>query len=175
MRQDREQCNLCTAHLTTLCYTDSHPLMASDLGPLTARDTHLSRFIKYSAVGISTFILDLGLLIIVTDILHIDPVLAAGITFLVAITINYLLSRRYVFHETTKSQFSTYVVFISLGIGGLGLVMGLMHFATNILGWHYVESRILIAGIVGILNYLLNLYVNFSVAHAPHTDTTQKN
>ena len=130
-----------------------------------AQKPGLYRFGKYSVVGITTFALDLALLILFTDYFGINPVPAAGTTFLIAITVNYLLSRRYVFHETAKSHLSTYVVFTLLGIGGLILVMSLMHFATTILKWHYVESRILIAGIVGILNYLLNLYVNFDIAH----------
>jgi hypothetical protein len=36
--------------------------------------------------------------------------------------------------------------------------------AVDLLGLHYLVSRILIAGVVGVWNYLLNLYVNFKVA-----------
>lgn len=123
----------------------------------------LRRFIRYSTIGVSTFVLDLIFLIVLTELLYVHPVPAAGIAFLIAISLNYILSRKYVFNETTKSRLSTYVMFIALGVGGLGLVMGLMYAATVVAHWNFLTSRVFIAVLVGILNYFLNLYINFQI------------
>lgn len=121
------------------------------------------RFVRYVVVGVSTFLLDLTLLFLIIDLFHVSPVIAAGCSFIIALSINYLLSLRYVFTESQRSVMSTYISFLILGVVGLILVTVLMYIATHVLYWHYLKSRIIIAGIVGVFNYLLNLYVNFQV------------
>lgn len=124
----------------------------------------LTRFLKSTSVGVSTFLFDLLLLFIFIDVFAIHHVLAAGIAFLIAVSINYLISRRFVFPGSERSAATTYVFF--LGIAGMGflLVTSLMYLCVDILGLHYVVSRVVIAAVVGCWNYFLNLYWNFKVA-----------
>ncbi|MGH8558216.1 MAG: GtrA family protein [Methylococcales bacterium] len=124
----------------------------------------LKRFIKYASVGFSTFLFDLFLLFIFIDILAWNYVVATAVAFLIAVSVNYCVSRRYVFRGTLRDVHSGYAVFILIALIGLGVVTGGMMVLVGILGWHYAISRILIAGIVGMWNYLMNLYVNFKVA-----------
>lgn len=63
-----------------------------------------TRFCKYSAIGISTFVLDLALLVLFTDIFDIHYVISAGLAFLLAVSMNYSLSRRYVFVGSERSM-----------------------------------------------------------------------
>ena len=123
----------------------------------------LVRFLKYVIVGVSTFIFDLILLYIFIDIFLWNYVIATGVAFVVAISVNYFFSRRYVFKGTLRSFYAGYVVFMviaSMGIGvamlGMALMVGIFHF-------RILDSRIIIAGVVGIWNYLMNLYVNLKV------------
>ncbi len=129
-----------------------------------ARKRGFVRFAKYTGIGMSTFALDLVLLIICTDVFGIPPVLSAGMCFLLAISLHYVFSRRHVFHGTVRPVRSGYVIFLCIAFGGLALVTGLMHLLVNILGMHYIPSRILVAAFVGMWNYLMNLHVNFKVA-----------
>lgn len=122
------------------------------------------RFISYSAIGIGTFAFDLALLSFLTEILGWDPVLSAGAAFLMAVTINYALSRKLVFKGTDRSVHHGYAIFLVITGIGLVAVTGLMAFFTSVLDWHYAPSRVLIAAVVGIWNYLMNLYVTFRVA-----------
>ncbi|MDQ5955194.1 MAG: hypothetical protein QG621_197, partial [Patescibacteria group bacterium] len=52
------------------------------------------------------------------------------------------------------------------GIAGVGalMVMSLMFLFVAIFGWPYLISRVLIASVVGVWNYLMNLFFNFNVA-----------
>ncbi len=122
-----------------------------------------TRFFKYSVVGVTTFVFDLLLLFLLVDILQINQVLAAGTAFIIAISINYYVSRHFVFKHSNRPIRSGYVNFISIAFGGLILVTGGMYIMSNLLGWHYLLARTLVAAITGVWNYLMNLYVNFKV------------
>lgn len=127
--------------------------------------THaLTRFVKYSSVGITTFILDLMLLYIFTDLFLWNYILSAGVAFIVAVSVNYYFSRKLVFKGTLRSVHSGYGIFLIITGVGLVAVTGLMFVFVDMFLWNYLLSRVVIAGIVGLWNYLMNLYVNFQVA-----------
>lgn len=121
------------------------------------------RALKYFSVGASTFLFDLLLLFIFVDYFGMGEVGAAGIAFLIAVTINYFISRKFVFAETERKAMSGYMIFI--GFAGLGFVAvtSLMYLCVEVLEYNYLVSRIIIAAFVGIWNYLNNLYFNFKV------------
>jgi putative flippase GtrA len=122
------------------------------------------RFLKYTAVGVSTFLVDLVLLFILTDALEWNYLVATAIAFILAISINFFLSRVVVFKYSKRSVHTGYIFFIVIAGLGLAIVVSGMYVLVSILGFNYIVSRIAIAGIVGCWNYLLNLYANFQVA-----------
>lgn len=134
------------------CFHSSYSLMSS-----------YKRFLKYSGVGTLTFIFDLSLLYITIDFLHINYLIAAPFCFLIAVTINYYLSRKFVFSETSRSLKSGYVIFIGIALLSAIFIGFCMYFLTEQFHWPYYASRISIAAITGIWNYLLNLHLNFKV------------
>lgn len=123
----------------------------------------VKRFLRYSTVGAGTFLMDLLLLYVLTDIFSIHYLYSAGIAFLIAVSLNYTLSRRYVFKGSTRSTKTSYLNFILIALVGLLMVVGGMYMLVSIFSVSYVVSRICIAGLTGIWNYLMNLYVNFKV------------
>jgi putative flippase GtrA len=124
----------------------------------------IQRFLKYSAVGGSTFAFDLALLFVLTDFFGMQYLIAAGGAFLIAVSCNYFISRRYVFKKTTTGLGNGYLNFFAIAGAGLLVVMGGMYVLVAQLGVNYYLARIGIAGLTGFWNYLLNLYVNFKVA-----------
>ncbi|MGH8552408.1 MAG: GtrA family protein, partial [Methylococcales bacterium] len=84
----------------------------------------LKRFVKYTSVGFSTFLFDLLLLFIFIDLLFWNYVVATAVAFLIAVSVNYYISRRYVFHGTLREIHSGYVLFIAIALIGLGFVTG---------------------------------------------------
>ncbi|MCI0533314.1 GtrA family protein [bacterium] len=124
----------------------------------------LNRFAKYASIGVSTFLFDLLLLFVFIDAFGWHYAIAAGAAFIIAVSCNYYLSRKYVFYGTLRDARSGYIIFVGIAIAGLFVIVGGMTLFIEIFEWHYAPSRIIIAGIVGIWNYLINLYVNFKVA-----------
>jgi putative flippase GtrA len=128
---------------------------------IDARGT--KRFAKYASVGVSTFLFDLALLFLFIDFLGMHHVVAAGAAFLIAVSCNFLISRRFVFQGTSRPPGKSYAAFLLIAGTGLVAVAGLMYVAVDLFGLHYLVSRVLIAGVVGMWNYLMNLYMNFKV------------
>lgn len=129
---------------------------------LSARS--LKRFARYTVVGTSTFAVDLALLYILIDIVALNYLVGAGVAFVCAVSINYFLSRRYVFKGTQRGVRSGYVNFIAIALVGLLIVIGGMYVLVSLLGVGYVAARFVVAVITGFWNYLLNLFVTFKVA-----------
>ena len=121
------------------------------------------RFLKYTSIGVGTFVLDLGLLYILTDFLELNYVIAAGMGFLLAVTLNYFLSRKFVFAGTDRSQKEGYAIFLFIAFIGLAIVTGGMYVLVEWWGVYYLFARVAVSGVTGLWNYLMNLYLNFKV------------
>lgn len=90
--------------------------------------------------------------------------IATGLAFVTAVSINYLVSRKFVFSKTTRKMSHGYYGFLFISGIGLLLVIILMALFVEVFAMDYLLSRILTAGFVGMWNYLMNLYFNFKVA-----------
>ena len=124
----------------------------------------ITRFLKYFSIGFSTFLFDLLLLYLLTDFLHIHYIVSTGLAYAVAVSCNYYLSRKFVFSKTLRRVDHGYYAFMCISGAGLLFVVLLMSLLVGVLHFEYLLSRILVAGVVGIWNYLMNLFVNFKVA-----------
>jgi putative flippase GtrA len=130
----------------------------------------VKRFLHYSLIGLGTFLFDLALLFLFKEVFSVHYLWSAGSSFLIAVSINYLLSRHFVFRGTERSQVRGYVYFIAIALSGLGIVTGALYVLVEFFGLHYLLARVLIAGLSGIWNYSLNLFFNFKVAGVYDTD-----
>lgn len=124
----------------------------------------LMRFAKYTSISGTTFIGDLGILFLFTDVFNMHYLLATGLAFVIAVSINYLISRRYVFTKTKRAFHHGYIAFVSIASFGLLSVLALMSLFVEVFGWNHLLSRVSIACVMGTINYLLNLFFNFKVA-----------
>lgn len=126
------------------------------------------RFLSYVAVGGSTFAFDLLLLWILTERFLVPYPVSTAVGFLVAVSINYFVSRRYVFKGSARRVHHGYLYFILVAGGGAFLVTGAVAGLVMYFSMHYLAARVLVACAVGIGNYLFNLHLNFKVAgHHP--------
>lgn len=134
----------------------------------------LVRFVKYCLVGGSTFSLDLMLLFIFTQSPGWSPVMSSGIAYFIAVSVNYILSRKMVFQGTLRGVGEGYLGFMLIAGAGAAIVTIGMHLLVTIIEWQYLLSRLIVAAFTGMWNYLLNLYVNFRVAgtHIRHRKET---
>ena len=123
----------------------------------------LTRFLRYASVGISTLLFDLGMLYVAVSIFGLPVYIATPLTFLIAVSCNYALSRRYVFQKTERGWIHGYGYFAIVAIIGALVTTTLVEALVTYAGLFYLIARVLVAGIVGIGNYLFNLYLNFKV------------
>jgi putative flippase GtrA len=122
------------------------------------------RFFRYTAVGGLTFLFDLSLLWIQIEKFHVYYLHAAVSSFLVAVSVNFFLSRRWVFKGSARRLSAGYLYFLKTAVAGAlmtGLFMWILSTTTQ---GHYLLLRIIIAAIIGTGNYMIHLYLNFRVA-----------
>ena len=128
---------------------------------------HLSkgvrRFFRYAGIGVSTLTFYLLLIAFLTQALGVPYYISTPIGFLIAVSINYVLSRRLVFQGTERALYHGYAYFIAIALAGAFAVTGAVYLLVTYLGLYFLVARIFVAGFVGMANYLINLYFNFRV------------
>ncbi len=123
----------------------------------------LQRFITYSAVGVSTFLFDLAMLFVAVHFLKIPYYIATPCTFLIAVSCNYIMSRKVVFTGTERGLYHGYANFAVVALFGAFITTSFVGGLVSLFGLYYLAARIVVAGVVGVGNYLFNLYINFKV------------
>ncbi len=77
-------------------------------------------FIRFGIVGVVNTVVDLGLFALLYRTGGLEPLLANGIAFILAVSNSYLLNHYWTFRRPGSSiSFSAYVRFVVLNIGGL--------------------------------------------------------
>lgn len=128
----------------------------------------LYRFARNTVVGVSTFLLDIALLYVAVSVLGISYLIATPLAYLIGSTCGYVLSRWYVFKGSERSHHAGYVFFVGVGLAGAAATTALVATLVSAFAMNYLIARTLVAGFVGIVNYLFNLHINFNVAGKHH-------
>jgi len=106
------------------------------------------QLIRYGIVVVVTFPIDIGLLYVFTEFVHIYYVLSAIMSFTLAMIVNYLLSVAWVFTDNKRSLLFNTTVFALIGFVGLGLTAGLVWLFTEVIHLQYLLSKLAAAVIV---------------------------
>lgn len=107
------------------------------------------QFFRYVIVGGFSFVVDYGLLFVLTEYAGFHYIVSATLSFIAGLVVNYLLSTRWIFRNSKLS--STTVEFIIYGaIGVVGLVLNniLLYLFTDVLHIHYMISKLITAALV---------------------------
>lgn len=123
----------------------------------------LQRFLRYITVGVPTAALDLSFVFLATHYLNVPYGASVFVGYLIGISVNYVLSRRYVFKHSSRKFHHGYLYMVGAAGAGALLTTLLTALLVESLGLFYLTARLLVAGLVGVANYLFNLYVNFKV------------
>ena len=110
---------------------------------------------RFAVVGGSAFLIDYGIMILLTELCGINYLSSSAISFTVSVIYNYLLSVHWVFNVTgNRSQKQDFVVFIILSIVGLGINQLIMWICVDKLGIFYMISKIGATAIVMVYNFI---------------------
>ena len=115
----------------------------------------LAQFMKFGVVGVIAFVIDYGLLALLTELFGINYLVSATISFTASVVFNYVASMRYVFtHKEGMSRRREFVIFVVLSVIGLLINNGCMWAGVELLGVHYLLTKIVATAIVMIWNYI---------------------
>lgn len=95
----------------------------------------LDQIVRFGVVGATAFFVDYGVLMLLSQVMGIDPVIAAAISFSVSVVFNYLASMRFVFsHRDDLVPTHEFAIFVILSLVGLALNELIMWAGTSIAG-----------------------------------------
>ncbi|WP_293739941.1 GtrA family protein [uncultured Parabacteroides sp.] len=125
-------------------------------------DNLLIQLIRYTIVGGLAFIVDFGLLFILTEYLGLHYIVSATCSFLAGLLVNYYISTAWVFESTIKSKQIEFTFFALIGVVGLGLNNLLIWIFTEKCHIYYMFSKLITAVLVYLWNFLGRKYLVFN-------------
>lgn len=118
---------------------------------------------RYFFVGGTAFVVDFGLLWMLTDWGGLHYLLSAALSFTAGLTVNYVLSVLWVFRDhTLHSRAAEFAAFVVIGLAGLGMNEAIIWCATGLLGLHYLASKIISTAVVFFWNFVARKYLLFN-------------
>ena len=122
----------------------------------------LIQLFRYGFVGGAAFLVDYGVLVLLTEVFGMHYLLSATISFILGLITNYLLSVVWVFdNRTLGNRWAEFTVFAIIGVIGLGLNALIMYVCTDKMGIHYMISKIISTVIVFFWNFFARKIVLF--------------
>lgn len=126
-------------------------------------DNTFIQFFRYCFVGGLAFLVDYGLLYLLSDKFGLHYLLSASIAFIAGLVVNYLISTFWVFSESKyQDKRKEFAIFAIIGVIGLGLTEGLMWLFTDLAGMHYMLSKLITAALVLLWNFIARKVILFT-------------
>lgn len=125
-------------------------------------DNVIVRLFRYGIVGGVAFVVDFGLLALLTEWAGLPYQLSAAISFLAGLVTNYLMSYKWVFNAQTAGNaehIRDFVMFAIVGVIGLGLNALILWLFTEIVSIHYLLSKIISTVIVFFWNFFARQFI----------------
>lgn len=118
---------------------------------------------RYLFVGGFAFVVDYGLLYVLTEWAGFYYLVSASISFLAGLVVNYLLSTGWIFKKSKMdNKVGEFVIFSIIGVIGLGLNSLLLYAFTDRVHIHYMISKLLSAALVMLWNFFARKIILFT-------------
>ena len=112
------------------------------------------QLIKFGVVGVIATFVDVGVLVILKELLHMDVLLASAISFCASVTVNYILSMSFVFKRKKQSKLKEFIIFVVLSIGGLCLNQLILWIGVKFTSVYYLIVKSFALVFVPIYNFI---------------------
>lgn len=116
---------------------------------------------RNTVVSTGVFLIGLAVLWALVEYAGMDEVIAAGVGFLVANTLHYLLGRYWIFAGSQRKLASGYVLFLMNSGVGLAVTMALFWVLITFSPMHYLVVRVVVSVFAGLVVFALNAALNF--------------
>ncbi len=112
------------------------------------------QIIKFGIVGVIATLVDLGVLVVLKELLGIDVLIASTISFCASVAVNYILSMAFVFKSKNQSKVKEFIIFILLSAGGLLLNELVLWFGVTFTSIHYMAIKVFAMVLVSVYNFI---------------------
>lgn len=112
------------------------------------------QLIKFGFVGVIAAAIDVGVLVLFTEVFGADVLISSGISFCVSVIANYILSMKFVFKSKGQSKLKEFTVFVLLSVGGLCINQFIMWLGTEKFSFYYLAVKFAAMVIVPIYNFI---------------------
>ena len=109
---------------------------------------------RFGVVGGLAFLIDAGLLYILTEFCHIYYLISSVISFTVSLAFNYILSIIWVFDVKKKQTYKEVLLFTVLSVIGLGINQLVMYLGVVLLHIYYMLCKVISTIIVMVYNFI---------------------
>jgi len=110
-------------------------------------DRVLIQLFRYFISSGLSLVFDFFTLYLFTDVLHVYYLISAVMSYSIGMVINYYISVHWVFKTRAYAQSREFLIFVVIGILGLGINVGILWVWTSLLGLYYLAGRVVSAGI----------------------------
>lgn len=125
-------------------------------------DRLFGQFLRYVLVGGISFVVDMCLLVTLTEMWGVDYLASAAIGFFAGLATNYLLSITWVFEARAISDpLTEFLVFAAIGLGGLALTEAFLWIGSEWLLVDYRITKVATVVVVLIWNFGLRKWILF--------------
>lgn len=125
-------------------------------------DNWFVQLFRYMFVGGAAFVVDFGLLYVLTEFAGFYYILSATLSFVAGLIVNYIFSTAWIFrHSKLSNRWTEFLVFSIIGVVGLGFNDLFLYLFTNLLGIYYMASKIIVAAIVMAWNFVARKMILF--------------
>lgn len=119
------------------------------------KNSLLCQILRFGFVGGSAFVIDYGVMILLTEVFGINYLISSTISFCVSVIYNYILSVKWVFNVTgERNQTQDLSVFMILSVIGLGINQLIMWVTVDCFDIHYMISKIGATAVVMVYNFI---------------------
>ncbi len=113
------------------------------------------QMVKFGAVGFLCFLIDYGIMLLLTELAGVNYLISCSISFSVSVIVNYLLSMHFVFAAKADMKKRTqFVIFVILSVIGLGLNQLFMWLFVDLVHIPYQIAKLAVTAIVMLFNFV---------------------
>lgn len=123
----------------------------------------VTRFSKYGLVGVSTYLLDIGIITALMYFFDFNQTLAIACGFLIGVSVNYYFEYHWVFKGTKRGEVPGYLIFSIVGLCGLLFIMYGTNTLVEMFDLPLLVARTITGSLLGIFGFFFNAVYNFKL------------
>lgn len=115
----------------------------------------IEQIFKFGIIGVLAFVIDYGIMILLTEVFNINYLISSGISFTISVIFNYICSMKYVFvGRDDISKEKEFIIFVILSVIGLGINQLVMWLMVDKLGMFYAIVKLFATAVVMVWNFV---------------------